>query len=73
MGGRRTAEHTDPQVEGLAVRPDHRMVAHTGFLTSARLIEPAAAAAVKRRSARRMGGVGLLAILVVVLTAAWQP
>jgi tRNA (adenine57-N1/adenine58-N1)-methyltransferase len=27
-------------VEGLAVRPDHRMVAHTGFLTHARLLEP---------------------------------
>lgn len=25
-------------VEGLAVRPDHRMVAHTGFLTRARLL-----------------------------------
>ena len=25
-------------VEGAAVRPDHRMVAHTGFLTSARLL-----------------------------------
>lgn len=25
-------------VEGSAVRPDHRMVAHTGFLTSARLL-----------------------------------
>lgn len=25
-------------IDGLAVRPDHRMVAHTGFLTSARLI-----------------------------------
>jgi len=25
-------------VEGLAVRPDHRMVAHTGFLTTARLV-----------------------------------
>ena len=25
-------------VEGQAVRPDHRMVAHTGFLTSARLL-----------------------------------
>jgi tRNA (adenine57-N1/adenine58-N1)-methyltransferase len=23
-------------IEGNAVRPDHRMVAHTGFLTSAR-------------------------------------
>ena len=27
-------------VEGQAVRPDHRMVAHTGFLTSARLLGP---------------------------------
>ena len=27
-------------VEGLAVRPDHRMVAHTGFLTAARLLDP---------------------------------
>ncbi len=27
-------------VEGQAVRPDHRMVAHTGFLTSARLLRP---------------------------------
>jgi tRNA (adenine57-N1/adenine58-N1)-methyltransferase len=28
-------------VEGQSVRPDHRMVAHTGFLTSARLLTPA--------------------------------
>ena len=27
-------------VQGQAVRPDHRMVAHTGFLTSARLLTP---------------------------------
>jgi tRNA (adenine57-N1/adenine58-N1)-methyltransferase len=27
-------------VQGQAVRPDHRMVAHTGFLTSARLLGP---------------------------------
>ncbi len=27
-------------VEGLAVRPDHRMVAHTGFLVTARLLAP---------------------------------
>lgn len=26
-------------IEGRSVRPDHRMVAHTGFLTSARLLE----------------------------------
>jgi tRNA (adenine57-N1/adenine58-N1)-methyltransferase len=25
-------------VDGLAVRPDHRMVAHTGFLTMARFL-----------------------------------
>jgi tRNA (adenine57-N1/adenine58-N1)-methyltransferase len=30
-------------VEGQSVRPDHRMVAHTGFLTSARLLGPPAA------------------------------
>ncbi len=29
-------------VEGPSVRPDHRMVAHTGFLTSARLLDEAA-------------------------------
>jgi tRNA (adenine57-N1/adenine58-N1)-methyltransferase len=28
-------------VEGPSVRPDHRMVAHTGFLTSGRLLTPA--------------------------------
>jgi tRNA (adenine57-N1/adenine58-N1)-methyltransferase len=27
-------------IEGQSVRPDHRMVAHTGFLTSARLLSP---------------------------------
>jgi tRNA (adenine57-N1/adenine58-N1)-methyltransferase len=27
-------------VEGQSVRPDHRMVAHTGFLTAARLLDP---------------------------------
>jgi tRNA (adenine57-N1/adenine58-N1)-methyltransferase catalytic subunit len=27
-------------IEGQSVRPDHRMVAHTGFLTSARLLDP---------------------------------
>jgi tRNA (adenine57-N1/adenine58-N1)-methyltransferase len=31
-------------VEGNAVRPDHRMVGHTGFLTSARLVGPASTA-----------------------------
>jgi tRNA (adenine57-N1/adenine58-N1)-methyltransferase catalytic subunit len=27
-------------VEGQSIRPDHRMVAHTAFLTSARLLAP---------------------------------
>ena len=31
--------HRSWHVKGASVRPDHRMVAHTGFLTSARLIE----------------------------------
>jgi tRNA (adenine57-N1/adenine58-N1)-methyltransferase len=30
-------------VEGQAIRPDHRMVAHTAFLTSARLLAPSSA------------------------------
>ena len=32
--------HRGWYVEGQAVRPDHRMVAHTGFLTAARLRAP---------------------------------
>ena len=37
---RRTLEvlHRTWHIEGASVRPDHRMVAHTGFLTSARYI-----------------------------------
>jgi len=30
-------------IEGMSIRPDHRMVAHTGFITSARRIFPASA------------------------------
>lgn len=30
--------HRGWHIEGLSVRPDHRMVAHTGFLTTARLL-----------------------------------
>jgi tRNA (adenine57-N1/adenine58-N1)-methyltransferase len=39
--GQRTLEvlHRTWHIDGQAVRPDHRMVAHTGFLTAARLIE----------------------------------
>jgi len=47
---RATGRYTEPQasetmvrgwhVQGLAVRPDHRMIAHTGFLLTARLLSP---------------------------------
>ena len=36
-------------VEGQSVRPDHRMVAHTGFLTSARLLGTSGLPAATRR------------------------
>ena len=36
-------------VEGLAVRPDHRMVAHTAFLCTARRMAPGVRPPVKRR------------------------
>ena len=40
-------------VEGLAVRPDHRMVAHTGFLISARRLAPGAVAPERKRRASK--------------------
>lgn len=44
-------------VEGLAVRPDHRMVAHTGFLLTARRLAPGAIApTVKRRASKSSYG-----------------
>lgn len=44
-------------VEGLAVRPDHRMVAHTGFLLTARRLAPGAVApTVKRRASKSSYG-----------------
>ena len=60
---RSTGLFTDPEasetmvrgwhVEGLAVRPDHRMVAHTGFLLTARRLAPGAVApSVKRRASK---------------------
>jgi tRNA (adenine57-N1/adenine58-N1)-methyltransferase catalytic subunit len=36
-------------VEGLAVRPDHRMIGHTGFLITARRMAPGVPAPVRRR------------------------
>ena len=60
---RRTGAFTDPDssetmvrgwhVEGLAVRPDHRMVAHTGFLLTARRLAPGAVLPqLKRRASK---------------------
>jgi len=44
-------------VEGLAVRPDHRMVAHTGFLVWARRLAPGAVPpGVKRRASKSSYG-----------------
>ncbi|MEV8171188.1 tRNA (adenine-N1)-methyltransferase [Microbacterium sp. NPDC077486] len=64
---RSTGLFTDPEasetmvrgwhVEGLAVRPDHRMVAHTGFLLTARRLAPGAVApSVKRRASKSSYG-----------------
>lgn len=36
-------------VDGLAVRPDHRMVGHTGFLLTARRLAPGVTAPPRRR------------------------
>ena len=64
---RNTGLFTDPDasetmvrgwhIEGLAVRPDHRMVAHTGFLLTARRLAPGAVApSVKRRASKSSYG-----------------
>ena len=64
---RNTGLFTDPEasetmvrgwhVEGLAVRPDHRMVAHTGFLLWARRLAPGAIPPeVKRRASKSSYG-----------------
>ena len=60
---RRSGNYTHPQssetmvrgwhVEGLAVRPDHRMVGHTGFLITARRLAPGAVLPdLKRRASK---------------------
>jgi tRNA (adenine57-N1/adenine58-N1)-methyltransferase len=36
-------------VEGLAVRPDHRMIGHTGFLVTSRRLAPGVTAPPRRR------------------------
>ncbi|BDV30519.1 tRNA (adenine-N1)-methyltransferase [Microbacterium terricola] len=60
---RATGLFTDPEasetmvrgwhVEGLAVRPDHRMVAHTGFLIWTRRLAPGAVAPEQKRRASK--------------------
>jgi tRNA (adenine57-N1/adenine58-N1)-methyltransferase len=62
---RATGEFTEPlasetlvrgwHVEGLAVRPDHRMVAHTGFLVTARRLAPGAELPLPARRASKSG------------------
>jgi tRNA (adenine57-N1/adenine58-N1)-methyltransferase len=42
-------------VEGLAVRPDHRMVAHTGFLLTARRLAPGTTLPLKRQTSKTAG------------------
>ena len=60
---RASGQFTDPEpsetmvrtwhVEGLAVRPDHRMIGHTGFLMTARRLAPGAVLpALKRRASK---------------------
>jgi hypothetical protein len=53
-------------VEGLAVRPDHRMIGHTGFLVTTRRLAPGVQAPLRRRrpapandaaAARAAGGI----------------
>lgn len=43
----------DWHAEGLAVRPDHRMIAHTAFLVSARRLAPGVTAPPRRRKPSR--------------------
>lgn len=60
---RATASFTEPEptetlvrgwhVEGLAVRPDHRMVAHTGFLMTARRLAPGTVLPAPKRRASK--------------------
>ena len=51
---RNTGLFTEPDAnEGLAVRPDHRMVAHTGFLLWARRLAPGAVAPEQKRRASK--------------------
>lgn len=62
---RDTGRFTNPQasetlvrgwhVEGLAVRPDHRMVGHTGFLVQARLLAPGTILPELRRRTPKQG------------------
>jgi len=51
--------HRGWHAEGLAVRPEHRMVGHTGFLVTGRRLAPGTVApARRRRPAKGAGGTG---------------
>ncbi|MBH0184015.1 MAG: hypothetical protein HP477_00955 [Nitrospira sp.] len=42
-------------VQGRSVRPDHRMVAHSGFITVARKVEPGLLDSVNKQEAESQG------------------
>jgi tRNA (adenine57-N1/adenine58-N1)-methyltransferase len=51
-------------VEGLAVRPDHRMIGHTGFLVTSRRLAPGVTAPARRRRPAKGGADGTSAAAV---------
>jgi tRNA (adenine57-N1/adenine58-N1)-methyltransferase catalytic subunit len=61
----------DWHAEGLAVRPDHRMVAHTAFLVSARKLAPGVTAPPRRRKPSK--GAEAYALKRAALKAAASP
>jgi tRNA (adenine57-N1/adenine58-N1)-methyltransferase catalytic subunit len=50
--------HRNWHVEGLAVRPEHRMVGHTGFLVTARRLATCVTAPPRRRRPAKSAGTG---------------
>ncbi|GGK02007.1 transposase [Pilimelia anulata] len=61
----------DWHAEGLAVRPDHRMVAHTAFLVSARRLAPGVTAPPRRRKPSK--GAEAYALKRALAAAAAEP
>lgn len=59
-------------LDGLAVRPDHRMVAHTGFLLSARRLAPGARLPQKRATSKTQPAPGDREAWTPTAAAAWS-